>query len=589
MTETLEGRRAAQPAARPNPPPLPAELDRRTDSLRRLPLSGLGVAAASLGVVLLAFRLVADVRGKPLFEDEAVAGLVAARPLGEIFQTVWWERGGPPLHFVLSHLTLLADSSPYGIRWLSVVFSLAAVPVSWDLGRRLGGHVAAGTAALVVAASPLLAVYGAFGRMYSLYVFAAALALDFFVRALHERTRSAAFGAALAAWILPAVHPSAAILVAAEAIVALAVWRGRNLRAALPVGLVGLALVPFLIADVRLAQRFSVGFEGGGALAGPSEAWRQVARAFEATAGGSGWTLAVAAAVALAGFLSLAARGERAVVALVALGMTLPPVLLLAARSSGEAGVSPRHIAFLVPLFAALIGVGTSSFAHRLGARGGAVALAAVAVVLVASPVGGVTDPRDWPNDVLGGGPAGIAVGSPERVAPAAAWLEREVRPDDVLFPYSVVYLAALPATRHATTLPYAQTETVLRALDRVRTPARRLFVSVPVGQGRVDFGRLEALVGDRFHPVRLGPWLIVRGGGPYRDGHAVLLATYTALAAVRSSMPGPLTNQLDWYYRTTLSVLCGSLRTFGERCPPRSLAWLQPEGPASARPRLGG
>ena len=53
--------------------------------------SGIGRACAcALGAatVVLLWRLVPDVRGKPLFEDEAVAGLIGSRPLGELVVTV---------------------------------------------------------------------------------------------------------------------------------------------------------------------------------------------------------------------------------------------------------------------------------------------------------------------------------------------------------------------------------------------------------------------------------------------------------------------------------------------------------------------
>ncbi|HXV56313.1 MAG TPA: glycosyltransferase family 39 protein, partial [Gaiellaceae bacterium] len=117
-------------------------------------------------------------RGKPLFEDEAVAGLIGARPLGELLATVVLDRGGAPLHFVLSHVALALDSSPESLRWLSVVFALATIPLCWDLGRRLAGPVAGATAALVASASAVLALYGTVGRMYALLAFASALSAD---------------------------------------------------------------------------------------------------------------------------------------------------------------------------------------------------------------------------------------------------------------------------------------------------------------------------------------------------------------------------------------------------------------------------
>ncbi|MGH3045176.1 MAG: glycosyltransferase family 39 protein, partial [Gaiellaceae bacterium] len=161
----------------------------------------LGSLLAGAGILLA--RILDDVHDKPLFEDEAVSGLIAARPLGEVIETVMWERGGGPLHFVFSHIALAFDSSPFTLRWLSVVFALAALPLCWDIGRRLGGPVAGAVAALVVATSSFLLVYGTFARMYTLYVFAAALAIDLFLAANEKRTGRWAFAAAGAAWLLP--------------------------------------------------------------------------------------------------------------------------------------------------------------------------------------------------------------------------------------------------------------------------------------------------------------------------------------------------------------------------------------------------
>ncbi|HYY75347.1 MAG TPA: glycosyltransferase family 39 protein, partial [Gaiellaceae bacterium] len=228
-------------------------------------LAAWGAVSAALGYLVA--RVAPDIHGKPLFEDEAVAGLVSAHPFPELLETVMWERGGGPLHFVLSHLTLAVEPSPYALRWLSLAFALATVPLCYDLGRRLAGPLAGGTAAVIAATSSLLLVYGSFARMYALYAFASALALDLFVRAVAQRTGRAAFMAALAAWLLPAIHPYGAILVAAEALVGLALWRGRPLRPALPVAAVGLAMLPFAWADLRLAERFAVGVDGEDQLA----------------------------------------------------------------------------------------------------------------------------------------------------------------------------------------------------------------------------------------------------------------------------------------------------------------------------------
>ena len=577
MTETVERRRAVRTAQSER-----AAVPR----LRELPFAWiLGALAVGAGIAVLLLRIVEDVRGKPLFEDEAVAGLIAARPLGEMLQTVWWERGGPPLHFLLSHIALAVDSSPFTLRWLAVVFAVATIPVCWDLGRRLAGPAAGATAALVAAASPMLAVYGSFGRMYSLYAFASALAADLFVRALRERTPRAALAAALAAWLLPAIHPYGAIAVAAEALVGLWIWRGKPLRPALPVLGVGIALVPFLLADVRLAQRFSIGLGGETSIASPGDALGQVWRAVQASAGGRGWTLAVVVVLASVGLAVLARQGERAFVSYAALALLGPPALLLVFRTSTEPGLSPRHLMFILPLLAALIGVAVARVVRGRSAPVVLAAVSAVAAIVVSAPAGGIREPRDWANDVLGGGPARTALGGEEALAAPTAWLEETVRPGTVLFPYSAVYLSALRATRDAVSLPYAQTPTLLRSLERIDTPVRSLVVSVPIGATTLDSGRLVSLLGRGLEAERFGGWLLVRGNGPYADGHAVLLATYRALAGVRDSTTSARKGELSWYFTTTLSVLCGSLRTFGEACPPKSFGWLQPP----KRKRLGG
>src|SRR6188508_3040762 len=185
----------------------------RGTSLSRL--AAWGAVAGACAYLLV--ELVPDVGSKPLFEDEAVSGLISARPFGEIVATTMWDRGGAPLHFLLVHLGFFFDSSPEALRWVSVAFALGAVGLCYDLGRRVDGSVAGVAAAIVAAASGMLAVYGSFGRMYALFAFAAALAVDLFVRAVDRPTTGTVAAASAAAWLLPAVHPYGGLVVAVEA------------------------------------------------------------------------------------------------------------------------------------------------------------------------------------------------------------------------------------------------------------------------------------------------------------------------------------------------------------------------------------
>ena len=85
-------------------------------ALRTLSLAP-ALAIAGATAFLLA-RLWPDVGGKPFHEDEAVAGLISSRPLGDLLHTVVLDRGGAPLHFLLAHTALAIDPTPEAVRWV---------------------------------------------------------------------------------------------------------------------------------------------------------------------------------------------------------------------------------------------------------------------------------------------------------------------------------------------------------------------------------------------------------------------------------------------------------------------------------------
>jgi mannosyltransferase len=502
--------------------------------------------AAAAGVVgaaaFLLVRLAPDVHGKPLFEDEAVSGLIGARPPWEIVVTTLWDRGGAPLHYLLVHAAFTFDSSAAALRWLSVVFALAAVVLCYDLGRRLDGPVAGVTAGIVAAGSGMLAVYGSFGRMYALLAFAAALAADLFVRALELRTTSAALAAAGAAWLLPAVHPYGGIVILVEALVALAVWRGRPLRAALPVAAVGLALVPFVVADLRLASRFEVRSGASHRLATRGEAWDQLTDAVRGFAGGNGWTLVVFLVLAAAGAVLLARR-QPAFVAWGLVALALPPLLSTLVHTGRAPDLSPRHLIFALPFWAAFIGAAVA----RAPAR--ALAVVAVAVVAALSPQG-INDPRSITYTA--------ALGTEDALAAPGAWLRETVRPGDALYPYASVYLAGLPETGDANGLPRGQAQSLLAAVDKLDYPVPHLFVAVPTGTTRIA----PVPAGRRFDR-----WLLIRLHGPFRADDALLRAAERALAEARAALGGPIPEPLAGWFRLNSTVLCEALTARGAEC----------------------
>jgi Dolichyl-phosphate-mannose-protein mannosyltransferase len=387
----------------------------------------LAVAASAAFLVATALP---DVEGRPWHEDEAVAGLISARPLGDVLHTVLLDRGGAPLHFVLAHFALAVDGSPETLRWLSLVFAVATIPLCYDLARRLAGQFAGLTAAALAATSQLLTIYATFGRMYSLFAFTSALALDLFVRGVDRPTRGT-LTAATAAAVLPIlVHPFGVFVFGAELALALWLWRWRTL----PV----LLAVPLMVPYLRLPERYDPGV----GISAPEAALRALA----GSAGGWSGGFVAFAALAAVGAWTLPRR-----FAVLGLLLVMGPVVVLTAF--GEK-LSPRHLIFVLPVWTTFVATGLARMPARLPAVAIALGIALLAPAAVA-------DPRTGDADVNS----------------AATWVRAHVRPGDALYPYSPVFLAALPQAAVARALPR---ESV--ALERMlrRTHTTRTLVALP-------------------------------------------------------------------------------------------------------------
>jgi Dolichyl-phosphate-mannose-protein mannosyltransferase len=461
---------------------------------------------------LLLYRIGPDVSDKPLYEDEAVAGLISMRPLDEVLETVMLDRGGAPLHFVLTHGVFALDTSAEALRWLSVACAVAAVPLCFDLGRRLGGEAAGLVAAAVAASSTALAVYGSFGRMYALYVLVAALAADLFVRALELRTPGAVAAAAAAFWLLPAVHPYGLIPALVALAVAAVLWRRRSFRNALPVVVAVLAAIPFVLADLRLAQRSEVG-EGSSALASPDDAWGELVAALSSFAGGDGLALVFFSVLAIAGITVLASRSPA--VAVLAAAAFVPPVLFVVVPTGSDPDLSPRHLFYGLPLWAAAIGVGVASLRRWMPERVWFVVVAAVIAGALVAPASALRDPRE-----LG-------------LLPTAGPGEVRAGAGELLFPYATPFLAEIGEVRNALALPQGPGDQILRTLEHADEPVRAVHVAVP---------RQE--------------WEVMTIRGPF-DKQRALAAAANAIATA------PHQPALDWWYELVERGLRDALSSY--------------------------
>lgn len=91
--------------------------------------------------------------------------------------------GFPPLY----NLTLKAVIGLFGdpaARWLSVAFSMLALPLIMDIGRRLGNQQTGWIAGAIYAVMPISVWHGQQARAYALMILAAAISLWFVVRIL---------------------------------------------------------------------------------------------------------------------------------------------------------------------------------------------------------------------------------------------------------------------------------------------------------------------------------------------------------------------------------------------------------------------
>ena len=141
-------------------------------------------ASIAAACAVAAARLFPYLGDRVMHRDEALAVMVARRPLGELLETVQLVRGGAPLHFLLAKLVAELDGGLVATRAVSALGLLLAIVGVGLLGRALGGPAVGAAAAWIVALSPVALFYGDFARMYSLFLAFSALALWCLVRAL---------------------------------------------------------------------------------------------------------------------------------------------------------------------------------------------------------------------------------------------------------------------------------------------------------------------------------------------------------------------------------------------------------------------
>jgi hypothetical protein len=502
---------------------------------RRLPLQGLleraladphRLAVWAISTGLAAFLLLGAVRWPP-HEDETLVYFISRQPLDDLFSTVFEERGGAPLHFLLAHAFEAVSPGLFPLRLISVVFAVASVPVIAALAARLTDRRTALIATAIAAASWMAVYHGIYARMYALFLFTSALSFLLLLRALERRGWSHWAVWALATVAAIATQPYGVFVLAASALFLLVLrrWNPAPLRPALlAFGVVLVASLPLWLVYRVLANRFDVGVGGdsGSKLGSPVDVLQYLVRvAGDFTVG---WTPIVSVLLAIAGLgLYVLARTRAPSAVLTASVLFIPTAAFLVTRSGSSVSLESRHVIFALPFFATLVAVGLGRLAALT--RGGRPLLALLVLALLAGEVAWGWHRTPW---MYAGEPA---VRSEAR-GNASRWLAATSRPDDVLFGYEPLYLDAADrgAPFGAVIVQRADPGLALDTLDEAPKPlGRGVWVFDATDELDVSKQRLtipDADAGPQFESRAFGPFLILRTTEPVRDAETFLQDT---------------------------------------------------------------
>jgi hypothetical protein len=229
----------------------------------------------------------------------------------------------------------------------------------------------------------------------------------------------------------------------------------------------------------------------------------------------AGYTGVLVLVLLLAGFgLAYLAR-ERPKSALLATCVVLTPTLFfLAGRFGGNSAPESRHLIFVLPFFVIAAGVGIVTATGAIGPRGAWLAAIVVAALLPVEVAWG------WHKT-----PALFKRENPVRVSArhkAADWLAATSRPDDVLFAYEPLYLAAWErggSTVSRTVVPRADPKLALQTLRETRPLGRGVWVfDAGDNNNYVKSTRIELRLPfprSEFEGRVYGPYLVIRTRRP--------------------------------------------------------------------------
>ncbi|MPY93021.1 MAG: hypothetical protein GEV08_08135 [Acidimicrobiia bacterium] len=399
-------------------------------------MSVLAVLAVVAGVVLRLWPRTA------LWLDEAQSLAIARAPLAELPATLRTD-GAPPLYYALLHVWMqLFGTGDWAVRSLSVIASLATIPVIGVAARRYGGHAAVWPAVVLLATNPFAIRYATEARMYALIAFEAAIGLVLVPRALERPSPSRLGAVALLVAALLYTHYWSVYLIGGVGIVLLyvALTRRRShdadsraLAPAVAKVLLAMATGVVLWLPWLPSFRFQAAHTGTPWAARPS-LWNllEVVPSLSAGRGRGGGMIAfVLTVLVLLALFGKALDGRRteldwrtrpAARGLVGVLVLVPTLALLGGFVSGSAFVT-RYLSAVFPVLVVLTAMGLVTLGSpRL--RVGLLAVASVACLAVAASEvrNDRTPARHIAAQLLDrAAPGDVVVFCPDQVGPALA------------------------------------------------------------------------------------------------------------------------------------------------------------------------
>lgn len=278
---------------------------------------------------------------------------IARLPWPQFFRVLWNREINMTLYYLLLRLWIHANSGEAFLRGLSVIFSVATVPLLYALGARLFGRAAGLAAALLLALSAYQIRYAQEARAYALVAFLATLATLLLVRNL-QQPASARWGAySVVCALVVYAQILAVLLILAHAVSLLWLPRDPATRAKTSKDFGRAARwFTWMILPI-LAIGLHIGSTPAAWVSTPTAG--ELSGFFQSAAGNAGIVLAIFDLLLLLAFAFVLRRAQRNAqawpIALVLSWLLVPPAALLAVSAVRPIFLG-RYVMFCTPALA---------------------------------------------------------------------------------------------------------------------------------------------------------------------------------------------------------------------------------------------